>query len=93
MKTLKDLVSREDDKVLLSIHEEIAKRVVPETSCSQDYLRTVNKMINKGTLCINSTSYRRVYMPTLIKEVNAELASRYAKKVSMEGRPDENPEY
>ena len=38
----------------------------------------MNRMIDKGELCINPTTYRKVYLPTLAKAVQKEMARRYA---------------
>jgi predicted SprT family Zn-dependent metalloprotease len=34
-------------------------------------------MIDRGELCINPTTYRKVYLPTLAKAVQREMARRY----------------
>lgn len=34
-------------------------------------------MIDQGKLCINPSAYRKVYLPTLAKAVQKEMAHRY----------------
>ena len=78
MMTLEKLVEKTSDGDLLDIYQEINSQVVPATSYAHEFCRKVNRMIDKGTLCINPTTYRKVYLPTLAKVVTKELASRYA---------------
>lgn len=75
--TLEELLNREDDSILLAIYDELDKCVVPATGYAHEYCRKVNRMIDRGTLCINPTSYRKVYLPTLARAVLKELARRY----------------
>lgn len=75
--TLEQLLKVTSDEELIDIQIEIMDAVVPATGFAQGFCRKVNKMIDKGTLCINPTTYRKVYLPTLIKAVQKELASRY----------------
>lgn len=76
--TLEHLLHKEADSELLAIYNELHTCVVPATGAAHAYCRKVNKMIDAGTLCINPTSYRKVYMPTLAKAVLKEMANRYA---------------
>ena len=78
MMTLEKLVEKTSDGDLLDIYQEINSQVVPATGYAHEFCRKVNRMIDKGTLCINPTTYRKVYLPTLVKVVTKELASRYA---------------
>lgn len=78
MMTLEKLVEKTSDGDLLDIYQEINSQVVPATGYAHEFCRKVNRMIDKGTLCINPTTYRKVYLPTLAKVVTKELASRYA---------------
>lgn len=78
MMTLEKLVEKTSDGDLLNIYQEINSQVVPATGYAHEFCRKVNRMIDKGTLCINPTTYRKVYLPTLAKVVTKELASRYA---------------
>lgn len=75
--TLKQLLSNTSDGDLLDIQEELLSGVVPATGYAHSFCRKVNRMIDKGELCINPTTYRKVYLPTLAKAVQKELARRY----------------
>lgn len=77
MKTLEELLTTMPDGELVDIYQEIAEAVVPATGYAHGFCRKVNKMIDKGELCINPTTYRKVYLPTLVKLVQKELANRY----------------
>ena len=79
--TLEQLLKVTPDEELIDIQIEIMNAVVPATGYAHSFCRKVNKMIDKGTLCINPTTYRKVYLPTLVKAVQKELASRYVEKV------------
>ena len=79
--TLDELLSKEEDGVLLDIELELLSAVVPATGKAHEYCRKVNRMIDQGELCINITSYRKVYLPTLAKAVQRELARRYAESL------------
>ena len=76
--TLEHLLRKETDTELLGIYNELHTCVVPATGNAHAYCRKVNKMIDAGTLCINPTSYRKVYLPTIAKAVLKEMANRYA---------------
>lgn len=77
MMTLEQLISKTSDGDLMDIYNEIRSQVVPATGYAHEFCRKVNRMIDKGTLCINPTTYRKVYLPTLVKVVEKELARRY----------------
>lgn len=77
MMNLEQLLHRETDGVLLDIQLELLEEVVPATGAAHSYCRKVNKMIDAGNLCINPTAHRRVYLPTLARAVQKELARRY----------------
>lgn len=79
--TLEQLLANEKDGVLLDIQRELSSAIVPATGYAHGYCRKVNRMIDAGKLCINPTSYRKVYLPTLAKAVQKELANRWAHKV------------
>jgi hypothetical protein len=79
--TLEQLLKATPDEELIDIQIEIMTAVVPATGFAHGFCRKVNKMIDKGTLCINPTTYRKVYLPTLVKAVQKELARRYVEKV------------
>ena len=75
--TLETLLTRVPDSVLLDIQTEIASGIVPATGYAHGFCRKVNKMIDRGELCINPTTYRKVYLPTLVKAVQKEMSRRY----------------
>ena len=75
--TLEVLLTKTEDGILLDIQEELISGVVPTTSNARKFCRKVNRMIDQGQLCINPTTYRKVYLPTLAKVVQKELARRY----------------
>lgn len=75
--TLEQLLSKTSDGDLLDIQEELLSGVVPATGYAHSFCRKINRMIDKGELCINPTTYRKVYLPTLAKAVQKELAHRY----------------
>ena len=75
--TLETLLSKTPDGELLDIQKELLSAVVPATGYAHSFCRKVNKLIDKGELCINPTTYRKVYLPTLAKAVQRELARRY----------------
>lgn len=77
MMNLEQLLRKESDSVLMDIQLELQSEVMPATGYAHEYARKVNRMIDAGNLCINPTTYRRVYMPTLAKAVQKELARRY----------------
>ena len=80
-KTLEQLLNKISDEELIDIHNEIVTAVVPATGYAHGFCRKVNRLIDKGDLCINPTTYRKVYLPTLVKAVQKELARRYVEKV------------
>lgn len=75
--TLEELLAHEDDGTLINIQEELLSGIVTATSYAHKYCRYVNRLIDKGEMCINPTTYRKVYLPTLAKAVQKELAARY----------------
>lgn len=81
-KTLEHLLTNTDDEELLNIFEEIHVGIVPATGYAHEFCRKVNRLIDKGELCINPTTYRKVYLPTLAKAVQRELARRYVESVN-----------
>lgn len=80
-RTLEDMLMVTSDEVLIDIYQEIAAAVVPATGSAHGFCRKVNRLIDKGELCINPTTYRKVYLPTLVKAVQKELARRYVERV------------
>lgn len=75
--TLEELLTKTPDGILLDIEEELLDAVVPATGKTQEFRRTLNRMIDKGELCINPNTYRKVYLPTLARAVHKEMARRY----------------
>lgn len=75
--TLEKLLEVTQDGVLLDIQLELLSAVVPASGYAHKFCRKVNKMIDRGELCINPSTYRKVYLPTLAKAVQRELARRY----------------
>ena len=75
--TLEVLFTKTADNELLDIQLELLSGIVPSTGYAHSFCRKVNRMIDKGELCINPTTYRKVYLPTLAKAVQRELARRY----------------
>lgn len=80
-KTLEHLLSKTQDEELIDIYNEIASAIVPATGYAHSFCRKINKLIDQGKLCINTTTYRKVYLPTLAKALQKELARRYVEKV------------
>lgn len=75
--TLEQLLAKTEDGVLLDIQEELITKVVPATGYAHSFIRMANRMIDQGKLCINETTYRKVYLPTFAKAVQREMARRY----------------
>lgn len=78
MLTLEELLSKEKDSILLDIELELHSAVVPATGYAHGYIRKINRMIDAGKLCINTTTYRKVYLPTFAKALHKELARRWS---------------
>ncbi len=78
MLTLKEYLHLVEDKKLLKIFDETNTGVVPKDGHAHSFCRDINTMIDSGVLQANPTSYRRVYLPTLTRYVEGELALRYA---------------
>lgn len=81
MMNLEQLLKKEQDGVLLDIQLELLECVIPASGYAHQYCRKVNKMIDAGKLQINPTSYRKIYLPTLAKAVQRELARRYVEQL------------
>lgn len=75
--TLERLLERMPDGNMLDIHEELSSGIVPATGFAHSFCRSVNRMIDAGKMCISPTTYRKVYLPTLSKAMNAEMARRH----------------
>ena len=81
VKTLEELLRVTSDEELIDIFQEIDSAIVPASGSAHGFCRKVNRLIDKGELCINQTTYRKVYLPTLVKAVQKELARRYVERV------------
>lgn len=81
--TLEQLLSNMPDGKLLDIEDELQSGVIPATSKTHEFIRHINRLIDKGELCINPTCYRRIYLPTLARAVHKELARRYCHLVTL----------
>lgn len=91
--TLEKLLERTPDGELMDIQLELLSAVVPASGYAHKFCRKVNNMIDKGELCINPTTYRKVYLPTLAKAVQRELARRYTQALKYgAAEPDKNNE-
>lgn len=77
MKTLEEVLRNQPDEVLLGIQGELLTGVVPATGEAHAFCRRLNNMIDKGLMCINPTTYRKIYLPTLAKAVHFEMSRRY----------------
>lgn len=75
--TIEKILSREADAVILDIALELLRGKVPATGYAHSYCRKINKLIDAGECCINPTTYRKVYLPTLAKLVQKECARRW----------------
>lgn len=75
--TLEELLTKTTDGELLDMSIEILNAVMPTDGKTQEFRRKVNKMIDKGDLCINPNTYRYVYTPTLVKAIQKEMTRRY----------------
>ena len=75
--TLEALLTKTEDGALLDIQLQLMSGIVPASGQAHQFCRKVNRMIDKGELCINPTTYRKVYLPTLAKAVQKEMARRY----------------
>lgn len=92
--TLEQLLKNVSDGLLLDIELELQSNVVPNDGTTQKFRRKVNKMIDRGQLCINPSTYRRLYLPTLAKMVDKEMARRYTQALlNGVAEPDKDSEY
>lgn len=90
--TLEELLTKTPDGVLLDMSIEILNAVVPTNGKTQEFRRKVNKMIDEGDLCINPSTYRKVYLPTLAKAVEREMTRRYTQAL-LNGVAEPDKEY
>jgi hypothetical protein len=80
--TVEELLSKMPTYQLLNINNELIKHVVPVKGEARSYIRSINNMIDRGTLCISATTYRKLYLPTFTRMVFKEMARRYADTLS-----------
>ena len=83
MLTLEQVLQDMHDYNLIEMFLSIKYGIVPATGTVRKFCRTINKLIDKGEMCIGP-SYRKVYLSTLAKAINAELARRYVKRMFFE---------
>ena len=76
-KTLEEMLCTIPDNILLDIYMEIYNKVIPATGHTHTFCRCINSMIDSGEMCVNPSTYRKVYLPTLVKAVQYELSRRY----------------
>lgn len=90
--TLEELLKRTPDGILLDMELELLESVVPATGVTQNFRRRVNRMIDRGELCINPTTYRKLYLPTLAKAIQKEMARRYTQAL-LKGAAEPDADY
>lgn len=83
MLTLEQVLQNVSDYSLIEMFLSIKCGIVPATSTVRKFCRKINKLIDEGKVCIGP-SYRKIYLPTLAKAINAELARRYAERILIE---------
>jgi len=76
--TVQQLLAKAPDEKIMEMYEELECSVVPTTSACRKMIKQVNRMIDQGILCINPSTYRKIYLPSLARLVYAEMAMRYA---------------
>lgn len=76
--TVQQLLAKAPDEKIMEMYEELECGVVPTTSACRKMIKQVNRLIDQGTLCINPSTYRKIYLPSLARLVYAEMAMRYA---------------
>ena len=79
--TLNSLLALEKDNELIDIQLELRSGIVPKDGKAHTYRRKINKMMDAGELCINQSTYRKVYLASLAKAVQNELARRYTEMI------------
>lgn len=75
--TLRDLMKKVPDSRLVIMYDELTSRMVPNTSEVKELVTRVNRLIDRGEMCINETNYRHVYTPSIQKAILCEMAYRY----------------
>ena len=75
--TLEQLLNKTPDKHLKIMYYEITTDVIATNSEVHEFVSKINRLIDRGELCINTNNYRHIYTPTVIRAVYKELARRY----------------
>jgi len=75
--TLEQLLNRTPDKYLKTMYYEVITDVISTNSEVHEFVSRINRLIDKGELCINTNNYRHIYTPTVIRAIYKELARRY----------------
>ena len=83
--TLAEKLSLEDNRTLFNIFSEIQTGVVPFNGYAHEYCRRFNRDVDLGKACINTSTYRHVYLPTLSKAVMLEISIRWADNILRTG--------
>lgn len=81
IQTLEDYIAKQSDNTLIDIQTELLTGNVPKKGAARTMCRQINKLIDQGTLKINQYTYRKVYLPSLAKAVDRDLARRYVESV------------
>lgn len=81
--TLEQVLQNMSDDTLIEMYVTLKRGIVPTTSTVRKVCRKINELIDKGEIRIGP-NYRKVYLPTLAKAINEELARRYVYKILME---------
>lgn len=76
--TVEDLLMKTPDGRLKEMYDDLNSAVIPNTCEVHEFVQRVNRLIDKGELCINSNNYRHMYTPTVRNLVFKEMARRYA---------------
>jgi hypothetical protein len=72
---IEELLEMESDEDLIAIQRELATKICPKNGYAHSYCKKVNKRIDNGLMEVNN--YRKIYLPSLTKLINQELAQRY----------------
>lgn len=79
--TLAQLLSNTGEQELLDIYAETSTGIVPSIGNAHRFCKRVNLLIDAGRICISESNGRHIYLPTLEKAIEAELAKRYVEAV------------
>lgn len=83
--TLEEYLSKRTDEELMQVEYELFNNVAPATGYAHAMIRRINRLIDKGELCFNPMTYRKVYLPTFARAVHKEMARRYYNFVNTTG--------